>query len=461
MSKIPGFMIAAPKSNSGKTLITCALLKALKKRGSNVTSFKCGPDFIDPMYHTRVLGVPSTNLDTFFVEEKMARALFAKGAGRGEIVVGEGVMGLYDGMGGTADKGSSYDLARTLGMSIVLILNGQGLSRSILPIVKGFMDYDTAGLIKGIILNRVGEEQYKNLKELVEKEHGIKVFGYFPETRDFEIKSRHLGLITPGEITDFNELTEKSSAVAQECIDIDALMKLSTDTDFEEDAYLTEALDRYKDKSFEGLRVAVASDDAFCLAYEDNLELLRRLGAQIVPFSPIKDESLPEGADALIFPGGYPELFAFELSTNSSMIDDIKKRIDDNIPVIGVCGGYMYLTESIEEKSGNIYPMVDVISTKTRYEGRSSRFGYITIKGSSTETFLGDREIRGHEFHYFDSEDIGSDCIAEKPVGNKKWLCIHADENRWLGYPHLYFYSCPGFAGGFLKAAARYHERKS
>ncbi|MBO6137790.1 MAG: cobyrinate a,c-diamide synthase [Lachnospiraceae bacterium] len=457
MSKIPGFLIAAPKSNSGKTLITCALLKALKKRGKSVTAFKCGPDFIDPMFHRRVMGVPSKNLDTFFTESEVTRALFAEGASLGEITVGEGVMGLFDGMGGSEERGSSYDLARTLGMSIVLIIDAKGLSRSILPIVRGFLDYDTENLIKGIILNRVGESQFKLLKELVESELKISVFGYFPETKAFEIKSRHLGLITPGEVTDFNELTEKGSAVAEECIDISALEKLETKTDYSEAGLLEGLLKDYYSEEFKGVKVGVAMDDAFCFYYEDNLELIKKMGAEILPFSPIKDTTLPENVDALIFPGGYPELFAFELSTNTALMQDIQIKIANGIPVIAECGGYMYLTESIEEKSGNIYPMTDIIETKTRYEGRSSRFGYITVRENVEGTFLGGDEIRGHEFHYFNSEDNGDDCLAVKPVGNKKWLCVHADKTKWLGYPHLYYYSCPAYAYNFLKAAKKYH----
>lgn len=459
MSKIPGFLIAAPKSGSGKTLITCALLKALKKRGKAVTAFKCGPDFIDPMFHKGVLGIPSKNLDTFFTDKDTTRALFADGASKGEISVGEGVMGLFDGMGGREEQGSSYDLARTLGMSVVLIIDAKGLSRSILPIVRGFMDYDTAGLIKGIILNRVGEAQFKILKELVEQELKISVYGYFPETREFEIKSRHLGLITPGEVTDFNELTEKSSAVAEQCIDIDALEKLKTDTDHDEAQRLGEVPKGFSPEEFAGLKVGIAMDDAFCFYYDDNLELLKRMGAEVIPFSPVKDASLPDGISALIFPGGYPELFAFELSTNSALTQDIQIKLADGMPVIAECGGYMYLTESIEEKSGNIYPMIDIIKTKTRYEGRSPRFGYITVKENSEGTFLGKNEIRGHEFHYFDSEDNGDDCIAVKPVGNKKWLCVHADSHSWMGFPHLYYYSCPEYAHNFLKAAKEYNGK--
>ena len=457
MSRIPGFLIAAPKSNSGKTLLTCAVLKALKKRGREVTAFKCGPDFIDPMFHQRVLGIPSKNLDTFFTERDVTRALFAEGASKGEFTIGEGVMGLYDGMGGSEERGSTYDLARTLEMPIVLIIDAKGLSRSILPIVRGFLDYDTSDLIKGVILNRVGETQFENLRELVEKELKISVFGYFPETKGLEIRSRHLGLITPGEVTDFNELTEKSSALAEKCIDISALEKLESGTDYEEAGKLEEYLKDYTSEEFAGLKVGVAMDDAFCFNYDDNLELLKRMGAQIVPFSPIKDDTLPEDIAALIFPGGYPELFAFELSTNTALTREIQIKIENGMPVIAECGGYMYLTESIEEKSGNIYPMVDIIETKTSYEGRSPHFGYITVKENTEGTFLGKNEIRGHEFHYFDSEDNGSDCIAVKPYGNKKWLCIHADSKKWMGFPHLYYYSCPAYAYNFLKAAKKHH----
>ncbi len=458
MGKLKGFVIAAPKSGSGKTLITCALLKALKKRGRGVTAFKCGPDFIDPLFHKRVLGIPSKNLDTFFTDKEVTRALFADGASKGDIAVGEGVMGLYDGMGGTEDEGSTYDLARTLGLSIVLIIEAKGLSRSILPIVKGFLDYDTDKLIKGIILNRVGEEQFKTLKEMVESELKISVFGYFPDTSRFEIKSRHLGLITPGEITDFNELTEETSAVAEKCIDISALEELESDTDAEEGKKLDGILSRYDTEEFKGLKIGVTRDDAFCFCYEDNIDMLRRMGAEICPFSPIKDDSLPPDVDGLIFTGGYPELFAFELSTNSALTRDIQMKVSDGIPLIAVCGGFMYMTESIEERSGNIYPMIDIVNTRTRYQGRSAQFGYITVRENSEGTFLGaDNEIRGHEFHYFDSDDSGSDCIAVKPVGNKKWLCVHADDHRWMGYPHLYFYSCPDFAYNFLKAVKKYH----
>ncbi|MBD8938909.1 MAG: cobyrinic acid a,c-diamide synthase, partial [Lachnospiraceae bacterium] len=207
--KQPRFMLAAPSSGSGKTMITCGILQILKNRGYRVSSFKCGPDYIDPMFHTKVLGTISRNLDTFFTGEEMTRFLFAKTAQQTDLSVIEGVMGYYDGLGGIRTKASSYDLARVTDTPVILIVNAKGMSLSILAQIKGFLDYQKDSKIKGVILNQTSEVMCEDLRPLIEENCKIPVLGYVPKVAECVIESRHLGLVTPAEMTDLQERIEK------------------------------------------------------------------------------------------------------------------------------------------------------------------------------------------------------------------------------------------------------------
>lgn len=442
-------VIAAPKSGSGKTFVTLALISALKKRGLRVSGFKCGPDYIDPLFHKEVLGIPSKNLDLFFTDEGITRDLFMQD-NDSDVSIVEGVMGLYDGVGGITEHSSTYHLAKTLKAPIVLVVDAKGMSRSLIALIKGFVckDMDSDGLVRGVILNRISSSMCDLLKPEIEKATGVKVFGSIAENHDFFLDSRHLGLVLPGEVKNLNEMCSRAGQVLESTVDIDGLLQLASSAPSLENGgrlNAVESLGKFN------VTVAVARDRAFCFYYEDNLSLLKKLGARIIEFSPIEDGEIPADADGVIFGGGYPELHLRELSENSSMLTSVRARLADGLPSIAECGGFMYLHDSITDKDGKTFPMVGVINSCCRWTSRLVRFGYVSLSGD----FPG-KVIRGHEFHYFDSDDNGVDCIAQKPVGNKSWQCVHADGVHWWGFPHLYWWSNVEYAVGFLIKCQEY-----
>ena len=313
--RLPRIMLAAPSSGSGKTLITCGILQALVNRGFRVASFKCGPDYIDPMFHCRVIGVKSGNLDTFFTDKATTRYLFGRSAAEAEISVAEGVMGYYDGLGGISEEASSSDVAAALNMPVVLVVNCRGMSISVVPLIKGFLEYQNPSRIKGVILNQMPKSLYADMKAQIERWLPVKVLGYVPKVDDLVLESRHLGLVLPGEIESLKEKLNHLAAVLEESIDLDAFLALA----YEAPDFTYETPELPKLSGGKKVRIGVAEDDAFCFTYRDNFQMLKDMGAELVPFSPIKDEKLPKGIDGLILSGGYPELHAKALSENASM----------------------------------------------------------------------------------------------------------------------------------------------
>lgn len=453
--KIPGFVLTAPASGSGKTLITCGILQALVNRGMKVASFKCGPDYIDPMFHGRVIGTKSRNLDTFFTDEDTARYLFAKNAADCDIAVTEGVMGYYDGLGGIRTEGSTYDVARTLQMPAVLIVNCRGASLSLAALVKGFRDYRKDSHIRGVILNQISPMIYPQLKELLEQELSVSVLGYVPRIPELALESRHLGLVLPGEIEALKEKLNRLAGVLEETLDMDGLLQLAEESGSL--AVKRPEIPRISEK--ESIRIGVAQDEAFCFTYLDNLELLQEMGAELVPFSPLKDQMLPEHISGLLLSGGYPELYAEELSSNVSMKNDIKEKIEQGMPCIAECGGFLYLHSELESPEGSFYPMAGVIDGKAVRKEKLGRFGYITLEAKKDQ-LLGraGMKIRGHEFHYWDSECCGDSFHASKPAGKRQWDCVCADDTLYAGFPHLFYYSNPEAPFEFLKKCKEYEK---
>ena len=451
---IPRILLTAPASGSGKTLITCGILQALVNRGMKVASFKCGPDYIDPMFHGRVIGTRSRNLDTFFTDTETTRYLFAENASDCDIAVTEGVMGYYDGLGGIRTEGSTYDVAAALAIPAVLIVSCRGASLSILAMIKGFLEYRPDSRIKAVILNQISPMIYGQLKPLMEEELGVKVLGYVPKLTDLNLESRHLGLVLPGEIEALKEKLNRLAAVLEETLDLDAFCALAEDTE-ELTIQVPEIPVLEAPKK---MRLAVAADDAFCFTYQDNLKLLETMGAELVFFSPLQDKKLPEEVDGMILSGGYPELHAKTLSENHSMREAIRKAIEDGMPCIAECGGFLYLHRELEGQDGVFYPMAGVLDAKAYRTDRLGRFGYITLTAEEDQ-LLGKAgmEIRGHEFHYWDSEQCGNSFHAKKPVGKREWDCVNSSKSLYAGFPHLFFWSNPEAAYEFLKKCEEYH----
>lgn len=488
--KINRFMIAAPKSGSGKTMITCALLQLLKDSGKNVLSYKCGPDYIDPMFHKKVLGVPSKNLDTFFTDEKTTVQLFLDEKADGDFAVLEGVMGLYDGLGGIYEQGSSYHLAKVTQTPIILVVDAKGMGKSVLALIAGFLQYDTHHLIKGVLLNRMSKGYYDIIKPLIEKELSVKVVGYFPEQKDIGLSSRHLGLVMPDELSDIKKQLNETADRLKKTIDMDLFIDIAEAADEIGDSGSADKDKRQTLKNAELMRlqdqnntvnIAVAMDEAFCFYYEDNLRMLEKCGAQLLYFSPLHDTRLPKDCDAMLLGGGYPELYARELSKNVSMLNAIKKAFRAGMPTVAECGGFMYLHTYIrnicddnDEKNNadtrnntdiqndmNKSKLVGALDGGCHFKGKLVRFGYIELAEKHSNFLPPNEKIKAHEFHYYDSTDNGADCIATKPATGRSYDCVISHDNYWLGFPHLYYPSNPHFAESLVRKAYEYRRNKN
>ena len=462
--KVPRVMIAAPKSGSGKTLITCGLLEALKRKGTDVRAYKCGPDYIDPMFHRSVLGIPGGNLDTFFSTEDEIRQTLAEC--RSEAAVIEGVMGIYDGISGMQGRGSCYDVAAASSTPVILVIDVKGMGQTMLSVIKGILLDDTDMLIKGIALNRISAGYYEQMRPLVsgmlstvsaDRGSEVKLLGGIPESSGIRLESRHLGLMMPQDIADLKDQLGHAADLIEEHLDMDALAEimhgapeLRTDCSCEETAV----------GGSSGPCLAVARDEAFCFYYEENLRMLRSAGIRIKEFSPLHDSRVPEEADGLLLGGGYPELHAAELSANTAMLGSVREAIGSGMPSLAECGGFMYLLEELEDKDGKVFSMSGVIKGRTSWTGKLSRFGYAEVKGISEGTLLSGLSVKAHEFHYYDSSDNGADAVAVKPGSGRSWECIHADSGHIWGYPHLWYPSCPQQIERFTAAMEEYRKKR-
>lgn len=435
-------LIAGTGSGCGKTTVVCAILQALKNRGCNVASFKCGPDYIDPMFHSEIIGTPASNIDLYFTDESTARGLFAKNAAEWNLI--EGVMGYYDGLAMHTHEGSSHHVAQALDTQAVLVVSVRGMALSAAAVVKGFQALRAPSRIAGVILNHASPMSYPLLKQTIEQECGIPVYGYLPEMAACRLESRHLGLVTAQEVENLREKLQQLACQAEKSIDLDALLGLmqsqpSLEADLPRPTHLGSA------------RIAVARDAAFCFYYRDNLALLEELGAQLIPFSPLSDEQLPP-CDGLYLGGGYPELHLAALSQNHSMLTSVRHAVQDGLPTVAECGGFMYLSQSIAG-----HPMVGVLPARCHDTGKLSRFGYVELSAQEDSLLLSAGEsLRGHEFHYWDADLPGDALLAVKPSG-RSWKCAHASDTLYAGYPHLSFHSHPAAARRFVRACL---ERK-
>lgn len=458
--KVPRILITAGASGSGKTLITCGILQALVNRGMKVTSFKCGPDYIDPMFHSKVIKTQSRNLDSFLADPKTVQNILSINGSVSDISVLEGVMGYYDGIAGTHTEASTYDIARITNTPVILLVNCKGMSLSSVAFIQGYLNYKNDSNIQGVILNQLPAMLYEKMKKIVEEETSVKVFGYVPKVEDCLLESRHLGLLIPDEIKGIQEKLNKLGQLLEETLDFQGILDLANQApEMEEESNGTSNVE-LKEESQMPLRIGVAKDEAFCFFYEDNLQLLRQLGAELIEFSPIHDQKIPKNIHGLMLNGGYPELYARELSQNKTMIDSINQAIKGGKPCIAECGGFMYLHKWMEDKEGNEFPMVGIIDGRVDYTNKLSRFGYISLtKGKAFGVDVG--ELKAHEFHYFDSTNCGESFFAQKPYSNRSWNCIHSTDTLFAGFPHHYFYGNPKLAEAFLaKCMEKKKERK-
>ncbi|MEA4965430.1 MAG: cobyrinate a,c-diamide synthase [Oscillospiraceae bacterium] len=438
------FLLCAPGSGSGKTTVACGILLALRNRGLRVASFKCGPDYIDPMFHASVLGEPSRNLDPFFTEEETLRALFCRAAADADVSLIEGVMGYYDGIAAT-DRASTYEVAAETETPAVLVLPVRGMGLSAAAMAQGYCRFREKSRIAAILLNRAAPSIYGEMKEQIEAACGVPVCGYLPENPGLTLQSRHLGLLLPGEVTQLQDRLAALAAQVERTVDLDLLLRLASAA-----PPLRAALPTLP--KGEKVRIAVARDEAFCFYYADNLQLLEDLGAELVSFSPLRDSALPEGCAGLLLGGGYPELHGEALAGNERMLDAVRSAIAAGMPTIAECGGFLYLHETMETADGKTFPLCGVLPGRCWDTGKLRRFGYVSLEGRGPSVLGENARLRGHEFHYFESSCPGGDFRAVKPVRGTVWDCIHSEKNLLCGFPHLYFYSNPACASSFLSA---------
>ena len=444
-TSVPRILLAGTNSGCGKTTVTCAVLQALVDRGLKVGAFKCGPDYIDPMFHSRIIGAKSANLDGFFCSENTLKYLLAKNAGGCDVSVLEGVMGYYDGLTLDSTRASTYETAVVTASPAVLVVSAAGAALSVLAVIQGFLRLYPDNQIQGVILNRCSPMSYPGLAKAIRERFGgaVRPLGYLPPMPQSALESRHLGLVTAGEVADLKEKMEILARQAEKSLDLDGLLAL---------AETAEPI-TCQEVTFprqERVRIGVARDKAFCFYYGDNLEALKEMGAELVAFSPLADEELPENLDGLYLGGGYPELYARQLSENAAMRRSVGEALTRGLPCIAECGGFMYLTEAIAGE-----PMVDFLPGTCYDNGKLTRFGYVTLTaGEDNLLCRAGQSIRGHEFHRWDCTQTGESFTAAK-ISGKQWKCVFANERLYAGYPHFHFYANPDFARNFYEACRK------
>ncbi len=444
------FLLAAPRSGSGKTTMTCALLMALKRRGCAPCAFKSGPDYIDPMFHRAVLGVESRSLDLFFSAPETVRTLYAKGAAGHGAAVCEGAMGFYDGLGGVSDRASAWHLADTLGLPVLLVVEPKGQSLTLAAELKGLVNFRTPSHIAGILLNNCTARMHALLAPMLEKETGLPVLGFLPKLPEAVIGSRHLGLYTAAEVENLQQKLALLADAAEEHIDWPRLLALCEKE--------PPALPVQPETPPARVRIAVAQDEAFCFTYAETLEAFRDAGAEVVFFSPLRDTALPENIGGLYLPGGYPELHARELSENTSLLREIKRKIESGLPTAAECGGFLYLGQSLTDAEGQSWPMAGVLPGEAKDAGRLVRFGYAALSADSDSLlFRAGESFPIHEFHHWDSTANGTALAAKKPVGGAEWRCGFVNEHFYAGFPHLYWAGTP-LPQRFAAAAENYRR---
>ena len=476
---LPRIIIAGTHSGCGKTTAAAGIMGALAARGLKVQPYKIGPDYIDPMFHTFITGNASGNLDSWLLDEDTVSALFAKRSGDADIAVVEGVMGLYDGYGGYSEGGSTAHVAKILKTPVILVINGDGMSLSIAALIKGFLDFDRQVSIQGVILNNLsGEGHFRLLKGIIQENLGVAVIGYLKRMPEISLADRHLGLVPEGEVSDLQDRMAVLTKEMEETLDLNLLTQIAAGAPPLDGAEagrgkLRARIGCLKEELLQNCgfghgkpRIAVAMDKAFNFYYRDNLDLLEALGAELAYFSPMRDPALPEEISGLYLGGGYPEVWAGELSANTRMRICIREAASDGLPVYAECGGLMYLSDRIIDGEGRSFEMAGVIPGTSRMTNALQRFGYVELEAAE-DTILTRKgsKIKGHEFHFSVTEVDGDVPACFKVVRGGAdrealWYCGYKWNNVLAGYPHLHFWSNPEFAAGFVQSCIKYAERK-
>jgi len=469
---VPALVIAGTHSGVGKTTVTVALISALGRRGLRVQPFKIGPDFIDPSLHTRAAGRTSRNLDGWMLGPQTNATILARASQGADIAIIEGVMGLFDGREAVIEAGSTAEMAKLLGMPVVLIVDGAAMARSAAALVQGFERFDAELEVAGVIFNRVaGAGHFAYLRDSVAEACRAKVLGWLAREDGVSLPERNLGLLMADEVLNEARLEALANWI-EATLDLEALLRIAR-----RDGQVSKADGgkvKFRRRSLEGrqaaqgvrvharpLRIGVARDQAFCFYYQDNLDLLADGGAELIEFSPTADRHLPRGLAGLYLGGGYPELHAEALAANETMRAGMARLVSRGIPVYAECGGLMYLTEAMVDVDGQEHPMVGVFPVRVRMQKRLAAISYSEVEGVDGTGWLrpGER-ARGHEFHYSTVEEMPLHIARRYRV---RTLAGERAEGYGLrnvlaSYIHLHFASCPRLAERFVAACADFRN---
>lgn len=446
-------VIAAASSGAGKTTVTLGIMQALKKRGLTVQPFKVGPDYIDTNYHQAITEVPSINLDSFLIaDDNSLASLFQKHAASADIAVIEGVMGLFDGLGVDRDNASTSFIAKCTKTPVILVIDGKAISTSAAAIVAGFNNFDPELQLAGVIVNRVASENHFSLiKGAIERYTNVPVLGYLPKNADVALPERHLGLVPQEEMKELETKWELLGSLIEAHLDMEKLLQIS-----ESAVELPVSKLDFPLPDFAGMKVAYALDEAFHFYYQDNLDLISATGAELIPFSPLNDKTLPE-ADFIYIGGGFPEVFAQQLSQNYAIRQAIFNAHQKGTPIYAECGGLMYLGTSLEV-AGQLYEMVGIFSGVSKMTERLRKFGYCIATPVDATTLLGDTgtTIRGHEFHHSIFETTEKTCLELTKMRDgvviKKWNGGYQKGNTFASYLHIHFYQNPAILASMFGA---------
>jgi cobyrinic acid a,c-diamide synthase len=449
-------VIAGTHSGVGKTTLTAGLISALRRRSLTVQPFKVGPDYIDPTYHALAAGRPCRNLDTWMLPPERVRSLYASAAAGVDVAIIEGVMGLYDGADYDGETGSTAEVAKLLAAPVVVVLDASKMARSAAAVALGCQRFDEGVPLAGFIVNRVaGEGHGRGVATAITNATGLSVFGWLPREDALHVPERHLGLIPTSELGRWDDFLRAAGDLVTRHLDIDGLLAVARQA-----PPLSATADMRSAASGVRPLIAVARDEAFHFTYEDNLDLLRAAGAEVVFFSPLRDAALPAGAGAVILSGGFPEVHAEQLAANRPMHDALRDAHQRSRPIYAECGGLMYLTRAITDGDSRTHEMVGLLPGRSLMSGRLT-LGYRLARAAGDSWLLpGGEAVRGHEFHYSVWEG--------RPAGlAPAWLLLprtgEGDPrpegarlgSLWASYVHLHFAARPGLAERFVTAARR------
>jgi len=458
--KIPRVVIAAPHSGAGKTTVAVGLMSVFTSRGLRVQPFKVGPDFIDPSYHTRATGIYSKNLDTWLTSPETVRKIFIKSCRMSDLAIIEGVMGLFDGVSGSDDAASTAEISRILNAPIILVVDASRAAGSSAALVHGFKTFDQRLKVKGVILNHVKSQKHIDLtRQAIERGARVPVIGALPSAPGIVMPSRHLGLIPAPERDGLAEFLAELRRFINQYLDLDQFLEIARDTDDLESEEKEDTPESLGVKT----RVGLACDEAFNFYYRDNIELLEANGAEVVPFSPIHDSSLPSNLHGMFLGGGFPEAYAKQLEENQLMRGSIKKAIEDEMPVYAECGGLMYLVQSTQDLEACPHRMIGILSGKAIMTRKLESLNY-SVAHVIRKNILSDVgfTLRGHEFHYSKIEDVPAD--AKFAYEMEKGRGISGQYDGWLqhnllaSYLHIHFAYDLHIAKNFVDACERYGQ---